>query len=111
LTQFIKEYASGKFELPKKQTEEEDKADEEEAAARDAEEQAAECARTPPLPRAAASLHGMRRSRAAQAKTVFSGGLVASHVIIFTCKARTGPWQGKPPYRLDLARQAGCPLL
>ena len=47
LTQFIKEHASGKFELPKKQTEEEDKADAEEAAARESEEQAAACALTP----------------------------------------------------------------
>ncbi len=45
LTLFLKERASGKFELPKKQTEEEDAADAEEAAARDSEEQAAECAR------------------------------------------------------------------
>ena len=44
LTLFLKERASGKFELPKKQTEEEDAADAEEAAARDSEEQAAECA-------------------------------------------------------------------
>ena len=46
LTLFVKEHASGKFELPKKQTEEEDAADAEEAAARDSEEQAAECARS-----------------------------------------------------------------
>ena len=45
----MKQHASGKFELPKKQTEEEDAADAEEAAARDSEEQAAECARLSPL--------------------------------------------------------------
>ena len=50
LTQFLKQHVSSDFELPKKQTEEEDAADAEEAAARDAEEQGAEGA-LPTVPR------------------------------------------------------------
>ena len=75
LTQFIKEHASGKFELPKKQTEEEDRADAEQAAVRDSEEHADEGAlpsrRTMPCDDPSLAMQPLHRSHVLTALRLF----------------------------------------